>query len=92
MEGARRNAAIDARSREIDDPNNSEHYNDRGNAEAEHEPDIMPGHALSSLTRRYYRASLRAFGRTHGVLLIWVLLICVLISEFPVLIALPATG
>src|SRR6516165_1565898 len=63
--------AVDCRfSGEIDHPNNGKHDNDRGQTESEHEPDIMPGHALSSLARRYDRASLRVFGRTHGVLLI----------------------
>jgi hypothetical protein len=58
-------AAVDPLN-EIDKPNNSKHDNDRGDAEAEHEPDIMPGHALSSLARWYYRAQFRTLGRTHG--------------------------
>jgi hypothetical protein len=60
----------DARSRKIDDPNNSKHHNDRSDAEAEHESNIMPGHALSSLPRWYDRAPFRTLGRTHSVLLI----------------------
>ena len=44
--------AVDCRfSGEIDHPNNGKHDNDRGQTESEHEPDIMPGHALSSLAR-----------------------------------------
>jgi hypothetical protein len=61
-------ATIDARSRKIDDPNNSKYDNDRGDAEAEHEPDVMPGHALSSLPRRYCRTSFQILGQTHRVI------------------------
>jgi hypothetical protein len=62
-------AAIDARSREIHDPNNCKHDNDRGQTEAEHEPNITPGHAVSRLARRYYWALFRAVGRVHGAFL-----------------------
>jgi hypothetical protein len=60
---------VDARSREIHDPNNSKHDNDRDQTEAEHEPNIVPGHALSRLARRYYWALFRAVGRVHGAFL-----------------------
>src|SRR5215469_18836222 len=78
-------AAIDACSPEIHDPDNGQYDNDRGQTEAQHEPDIMPGHAPSSLARRYDRTLLlafgSAFGRTHDVLDV------LLISKFPTLIA-----
>jgi hypothetical protein len=52
-------------SGEINNPNNSKYDNDRGDTEAEDEPDVMPGYALSGLPRRDYRAPFRTFGRTH---------------------------
>jgi hypothetical protein len=55
--------------REIDNPNNSKRDDDRGDAEAEYKPDVMPRHALSSLPRWNYRALFRTLGRTHDVLL-----------------------
>jgi hypothetical protein len=55
---------------EIDDPDNSKHNNDRGQTEAQHAPDIVPGNALSSLARRDDGAPFRALGRTHDILLI----------------------
>jgi hypothetical protein len=56
-------------SREIENPNNSKRNNNPGDAEAEYKPYVMPGHTLSSLPRRYYRALLRTLGKTHDILL-----------------------
>src|ERR1700746_4064268 len=55
---------------EVDDPDNSKHNNDRGQTKAQHAPDIVAGHALSSLARRDDGAPFRALGRTHDILLI----------------------
>jgi hypothetical protein len=56
-------------SPEIEDPNNSKRNNDRGDAQPEYKPDVMPGYTLPSLARWYYWALLRSLGRTHDVLL-----------------------
>jgi Cytochrome c len=56
-------------SREVDHPNNSKDNDHRGQAQAEHEPDIMPGNALPGLPGRDDRTPFRIFGRTHYVLL-----------------------
>jgi hypothetical protein len=62
-------AAVDLLGK-IDQPNNSKHDNDRSQTEPEHEPDIVPGHALSSLPRRDDGARFRILGGIHDVLLI----------------------
>jgi len=62
-------AAVYARSREIDEPDNGKYGNNRGDAEAEHEPNVVPGHALPSLPRRYYWAPFGTLGRAHDGLL-----------------------
>ncbi len=41
-------------SPEIKGPNNSKRDNDRGDADAEHKPNIMYGYNLPSLPRWYY--------------------------------------
>ena len=69
-------------SPEIEDPNNSKRDDDRGYAEAEYKPDVMPGYTLPSLPGWYYWALLRALGRTHDVLLLCVHF-CSLIVQLP---------